>query len=199
MMPSLVLASASAARAAMLAGAGLSFDRDPARIDERAAEAPLRATGAGPADVAELLAEAKALDVSERHPGALVIGADQTLGLGDERFDKPADMEAARRQLLALSGRTHTLHSAVAVARDGAVLWRELASADLTMRPLTPAFIGHYLAVVGDAALASVGCYQLEGRGAQLFERIDGDYFTVLGLPLLPLLGFLRREGVIET
>ena len=198
-MADLILASSSAARAALLENAGLAFRRVPADIDERAAEEPLAAGGAGPGDIAELLAEVKALDVSARHPGALVIGADQTLGLGEARFNKPEDMEAARRQLLALSGRTHTLHSAVCVARDGAILWRELAAAHMTMRPLSPAFVGQYLAAVGDRALKSVGCYQLEGPGIQLFERIDGDYFTILGLPLLPLLAFLRSEGAIAT
>lgn len=196
-MSSIVLASASPVRAALLRAAGVSVAVHPATIDERAAEAPLLAAGLGPEDLAPLLAEVKATDVSERHPGALVIGADQMLGRGDQRFVKPDDMEAARRQLLALSGHTHSLFSAVAVARDGETLWRHLSVAHLTMRALTPGEIGRYLAAAGPAVLASVGGYQLEGLGIQLFEDIEGDYFAVLGLPLLPLLGFLRGAGAL--
>ncbi|GGE06980.1 Maf-like protein [Aureimonas endophytica] len=197
-MTRLVLASGSVHRRKLLADAGLAFDIVPSTLDERALEAPLRDSGAGPQDVAEVLAEAKAVDVSERVPDALVIGADQTLGLGDELFHKPADMDAARRTLLKLSGRLHRLYSAVVVARNGLPVWRHTGVAELTMRELSPPFIGHYLAKVGEAALTSVGAYQIEGPGIQLMERIDGDVFTIVGLPLLPLLDELRRLGAIE-
>jgi septum formation protein len=127
-----------------------------------------------------------------------VIGADQVLELDGERLTKPADMEEARRQLLRLSGRTHQLHSAIACARGGGILWQHSETAHLTMRKFSPAFVGHYLAAIGAGALNSVGAYQLEGRGIQLFDKVDGDYFGILGLPLLPLLAFLRSEGVLE-
>lgn len=194
-----ILASGSATRAAMLTQAGLIFERVPPEVDERAAEASMSGSGMGADDVAAILAELKATDVAARHPTAWVIGADQTLALDDQRFHKPADREAARRQLLALRGRSHQLHSAVVVARGEEVLFRHVSTATLTMRDFTPAFVGHYLAVIGDRALSSVGAYQVEGFGIQLFEEIDGDHFTILGLPLLPLLKFLRTQGVIET
>ena len=194
----LILASGSPARRTLLANAGVPFDVVPAGLDERAAEAPLLEAGASPADLALALAMAKAVAVSELHPEALVIGADQTLDLDGERLTKPEDMEAARRQLLRLSGRTHALHSAVAAARGGEIVWDETETARLTMRRLEPAGIGRYLAEIGAPALSSVGAYQLEGRGVRLFEKIDGDYFAILGLPLLPLLAFLRREGLVE-
>lgn len=195
----IVLATKSTARIALLQQAGVSFTTDAADIDERAAEAPLVEAGAPPDDIAAVLAEAKALAVSERHPGAFVIGADQVLGFEGERWTKPADMAAARRQLLALRGKTHTLHSALAAAVDGETVWRANVPAYLTMRDYSPEFIGRYLAAVGEAALQSVGAYQLEGRGIQLFDRIDGDFFTILGLPLLPLLAELRERGLIDT
>ncbi|ADZ68509.1 Maf-like protein [Polymorphum gilvum] len=195
----LILASGSRIRAELLENAGLTVAVDPARIDERAVEAPLLAAGVAPEDIARVLAEAKAQEVSARRPDDLVIGADQVLGLGDERFTKPADMAAARRQLLTLSGRTHELHSAVAVARGGETVWSHVSTARLTMRDLSPAYVGRYLAAAGDAALSSVGCYQLEGLGVQLFETVDGDYFTILGLPMLPLLAFLRDSGEIDA
>ena len=194
----LLLASASPTRRALLANAGLSFEVVPAAIDERAAEQPLVEAGASPEDVAAALAMAKAVRVSEDEPDALVIGADQVLDLDGERFSKPDDMEAARRQLLRLSGRTHELHSAIAVARDGEIIWHDVQTARLTMRRLSPGAIGRYLAAAVKVALGSVGAYQVESPGIQLFEKIEGDYFTILGLPLLPLLGILRREGVIE-
>jgi septum formation protein len=193
----LVLASGSATRAALLTQAGLLFERDAPDVDERAVEAALEGTDVGPDDVAAVLAEVKATEVSRRRPGAIVIGADQTLSLGDERLHKPADMDAARRQLLALAGRTHQLHAAVVVAVDGIAEFRAVDTASLTMRPFTPAFVGHYLSVVGDRALSSVGAYQVEGYGIQLFEAIEGSHFTILGLPLLPLLAHLRDRGVI--
>jgi septum formation protein len=193
---SLVLASGSAARRALLNNAGVVFEVVPADIDERAAEQPL--SDAPPDDVAQALAMVKAATVSERRPGDLVVGADQVLAVDGERLDKPADMEAARRQLLRLSGRTHHLHCAVACARAGEIVWQHAESAALTMRALEPGFIGRHLAAVGPEALLSVGAYQLEGRGIQLFDRIEGDYFAILGLPLLPLLRFLRGAGFVE-
>jgi septum formation protein len=194
----LVLASASRSRQSLLTNAGIPFKADPAEIDERAAEQPLLEAGAPPEDLAAALALAKASSVSERRPGDLVVGADQVLALDGERFVKPVDMDAARRQLLRLSGKTHALHSAVAAVRSGEIVWQHTETALMTMRQLPPAFIGRYLAATGPEALESVGAYQLEGRGVQLFERIDGEFFAILGLPLLPLLKFLRQEGVVE-
>lgn len=196
-MTSLVLASGSAARRTILANAGLDFDVEPSRIDERAAEAPLLAAGTDPEGLAMALAAAKAAEVSARRTGALVIGADQVLELDGERFTKPVDMEAARRQLLVLQGRTHQLHSAIAVARGGELVWDHVGTARLTMRPLAPREIGLYLAAAGDAALGSVGAYQIEGRGVQLFSAIEGDLFTIMGLPLLPLLAWLRSQDAL--
>ena len=198
MAQEIILASGSPHRRALLRNAGLEFSAQKPDIDERAVEAALAGSGATPEDVAAVLAEAKAVAVSERHPDALVIGSDQTLSLGDELFHKPADMEAARRQLLRLSGRTHQLSSAVALAGEGRAVWRHTAVARMTMRRLDPAAIGRYLSNVGDAALGSVGCYQIEGRGIRLFEKIEGDFFTVVGLPLLPLLAALRDKGAID-
>ncbi|CAB4325484.1 maf-like protein [Brucella sp. 191011898] len=197
-MDKLVLASKSPFRSALLKNAGIEFSTASADIDERAVEAPLYESGATPEDVAQILAEAKAIDVSEKNPGAVVIGCDQTLSLGDEIFHKPHDMEAARRQLLKFSGKTHQLNSAVVLARDGKTLWRHVSIAHMTMRDLDAGFIGRYLGRVGDIALSSVGAYQVEGPGIQLFEKIDGDYFTIVGLPLLPLLAELRREKCID-
>ena len=196
-MTRLVLASGSGARRTLLANAGLAFDVRPSSLDERAVEAPLVAGGASPASLAEALAAAKAIDVSRQEPGALVIGADQTLDCDGHRGTKSESLAGARAQLMRLAGREHRLHSAVAVARDGALRWRHLASATLAMRPLTPQEVDAYLARVGEDVLKSVGVYQLEGEGVRLFERIEGDYFTILGLPLLPLLAYLRGEGAI--
>jgi len=194
----IILASGSRYRRELLEAAGVDFTVLKPELDERAVEATLEGTGATPEDVALILAEAKATAVSEARPGALVIGSDQTLSLGDELFHKPADMEGARRHLLKLSGRTHLLSSAVVIARNGEAEWRHVSSARMTMRALDPGFIGRYLAEVGDAALTSVGAYQVEGRGIQLFEKIDGDHFTIVGLPLLPLLAQLRENGAID-
>lgn len=194
----LILASKSPFRSALLKNAGIEFSNESADIDERAVEAPLYETGATPEDVAQVLAEAKALDVSEKNPGAVVIGCDQTLSLGEDIFHKPADMEAAGRQLLQFSGKTHQLNSAVVLVKDGETLWRHVSVARMTMRALSPAFIGRYLGRVGDSALSSVGAYQVEGPGIQLFEKIEGDYFTIVGLPLLPLLAELRKEKLID-
>ncbi|MBZ9724981.1 Maf-like protein [Mesorhizobium sp. CO1-1-11] len=198
MTEKIVLASGSPFRKAMLVDAGVDIEAVPATLDERALEAPLQDSGASPEDVALVLAEAKATEVSERRPGALVLGCDQTLSLGDEVFHKPADMEGARRHLLALSGKTHQLNSAAVLVRDGKVLWRHVGIASMTMRKLDPAFIGRHLARVGVKALSSVGAYQVEGEGIQLFEKIEGDHFTIVGLPLLPLLAELRALGAID-
>ncbi len=195
----LVLASGSRIRADLLKNAGLDIEVDPADVDERVVESPLLEAGFPPEDLASVLAEAKANDVSDRRAGDLVIGADQILAFEGERRTKPEDMEAARRQLLAFSGKTHELHSAVVISKDGEAIWRHVSTARLTMRELSPAFIGHYLAAAGEDVLSSVGAYQLESLGVQLFEKIDGDYFTILGLPLLPLLAELRSLKVIET
>lgn len=198
MTESLILASGSPFRKALLVNAGVAVEAVPAELDERAVEAPLKDSGASPEDVALVLAEAKAVEVSQRVPGRLVLGCDQTLSLGDRLFHKPADMEAARRTLLALSGNTHQLNSTAVLARNGEVLWRYVGVASLTMRRLDPAFIGRHLAKVGEKALQSVGAYQVEGEGIQLFERIEGDHFTIVGLPLLAVLAELRRLGAID-
>ena len=194
----LILASASPFRRKILEDAGIAVEAVPASIDERVVEAPLEGSGAAPEDVALVLAEAKALDVSEKRADALVLGCDQTLALDDRIFHKPRDMEDARRHLLALSGKTHHLNSAAVFARNGATLWRHVGVAGLTMRVLEPAFVGRYLASVGDDALSSVGAYRIEGRGIQLFERIEGDFFTVVGLPLLAVLAALRDLDAID-
>jgi len=198
MAEKIILASGSPFRKAMLVNAGLAVAAVPAEGAAHAHEATLKDSGVSPEDVASLLAEAKAPEVSQRRPGTLVLGCDQTLSLGDEIFHKPADMEGARRHLLALSGKTHQLNSAVVFCRDGQVLWRHVGVASLTMRKLDPAFIGRHLARVGAKALASVGAYQIEGEGIQLFEKIEGDYFTIVGLPLLPVLKQLRALGAID-
>lgn len=198
MTESLILASGSPFRKALLVNAGVAVEAVPAELDERAVEAPLKDSGASPEDVALVLAEAKAVEVSQRVPGRLVLGCDQTLSLGARLFHKPADMEAARRTLLALSGNTHQLNSAAVLAQNGDVLWRYVGVASLTMRRLDPAFIGRHLAKVGEKALQSVGAYQVEGEGIQLFERIEGDHFTIVGLPLLAVLAELRRLGAID-
>jgi septum formation protein len=192
---SLVLASGSAARRQMLEAAGLSFDVEVPRVDEEAAKASLRAGGLKPRDQADALAELKALSVSRSRPD-FVIGADQMLALGGDVFDKPKDAAEARQHLLRLRGQTHELITAAVVAREGAIIWRHIDTPKLKMRPFSEAFLDDYLARAGDDVLRSVGAYQLEGIGAQLFERVDGDYFSVLGLPLLPLLAFLRQHGI---
>jgi septum formation protein len=196
-MPQIVLASASPSRAALIRNAGIDFMARPAEIDERSIEAPLAAAGASPADIAMALAEAKALAVATDESDTLVVGADQVLFTDGRSWHKPADLAEARDQLLALSGRAHTLETAVAVARAGAIAWRYGATARMTMRQLSGELVDAYLREVGEAALASVGAYQIEGRGIRLFESIDGDYFAILGLPLLPLLQFLRRAGAV--
>lgn len=202
-MAELIIASRSTARAALLKKAGLTFKTQNAQIDERAIEAPLLDSGLGRSDIADVLAEAKAFDVSQNHPDAYVIGADQTMSYEHDGVEqsghKAETMEEARRQLLLLRGKTHTLHAAVCCVKNGKTLFRYNDCAHLTMRDFSPAFVGRYLSAVGDKALISVGCYQLEGQGIQLFDKIDGNYFTILGLPLLPLLDFLRTQGIVDT
>lgn len=193
-----ILASTSPFRRDMLTNAGLDFEVARPEINERIVEESVKDSGLAPAEIATILAEAKAVDVSERHPGRIVIGCDQILSLDEDVLHKPEDMEAARRRLLVLSGKTHELHSAVVAARDGAAIWRHVSTARMTMRKLDPAFVGQHLARVGDKALSSVGAYQIEGEGIQLFDRIEGSHFTIVGLPLLPLLAFLREQGVIN-
>jgi septum formation protein len=193
----LILGSASASRSALLEAAGLEFEIDPAGIDERAIRKVVtRDRGAAPSDIADVLARAKAETVSERNPGSLVIGADQVLACGEELFEKSKSMEDARRTLLALQGKTHQLHASVALAREGRVHWAHIETAHLTMRALSPEEIGRYLGQAGERVLSSVGAYQLEGLGVHLFEEIKGDYFTILGLPMLALLKQLRLEGM---
>ena len=196
-MSRLVLASKSRSRSSLLFGAGLDFDCEPSRVDERAVEEPLLAAGADPGAIALHLAEAKALDVASRRLGDLVLGCDQTLGLGNERFVKPENRDEAMAHLTRLRGRVHELHSALTLAMDGEILWRHVSVARMSMRDFSDAFLADYLERAGDAVLTSVGCYQLEGIGIGLFDRIDGDYFTILGLPLLPLLAELRHQGRI--
>jgi septum formation protein len=183
----------------MLKNAGLSFEAKPAPIDERAIDAALIAEDRTPSEIALALAEAKAIAVSRAEPAATVIGADQTLEVDGIGLAKPRNIEEARQQLERLAGRGHALHSGVAAARAGSVAWRHLDTALLTMRKMSHGFIDSYLAEVGGAALASVGAYQIESFGIQLFERIEGDFFTILGFPLLPLLSWLRAEKEIPS
>ena len=194
----LILASSSPFRRTLMLNAGLAFDAHAASIDERAIEAPLEKNGASPDEVALVLARAKAEDVSRRFLDALVIGSDQTMSLGDRVFHKPVDMGDAAAHLAALSGKTHRLNSAIALYRGGTALWDHVAHASLTVRQLSPQFIERHLQRVGTKALSSVGAYQLEGEGIQLFEKIDGDYFTIIGLPMVPLLAKLRELGAID-
>ena len=191
----LILASQSRTRQALLANAGIGFEAVTAEIDERAVQ---QASGhSAPGEIASLLAREKALSVSARQPGKFVIGADQTLALGERLFSKPSGRAQAAEQLRALAGQRHELHSAVAVARDGKILFEAAAIAGMTMRRLGEAEIDVYLDEAGDVVTSSVGAYQLEGLGVHLFERIDGDHFTILGLPLLPLLAFLRSKRLL--
>jgi septum formation protein len=191
-----VLASKSAARRAVLEGAGVPFEVAVAGVDEDAVKASLLADGATPRDIADALAELKAIRVSRSRPD-LVIGADQTLELDGQLYDKAETVEEARARLKLLRGKPHKLHSAVVVAKEGTPIWREVVTATLTMRDFSDDFIDDYLAREGEAALGSVGCYRLEDLGAQLFSRIEGDYFAILGLPLLGLLELLRNHQVL--
>jgi septum formation protein len=195
--PDLVLASASQVRLAILRAAGLSPAVEPAHVDETEIKDSFRAAGMDAAAVAQALAELKAVRVSQRRAGALVIGADQMLDCEGDWFDKPADMAQARRQLLALRGRSHMLHTGACVALNGSAIWQQGARARLTMRDFSEAFLDAYLAAVGEPILATVGGYAIEGPGVQLFASIQGDHFVIRGLPLLPLLDFLRGHGII--
>ena len=190
---SLVLASKSAIRGEILRAAGLAIEVCPADIDERTIEQWSAARD--PGEIATLLAREKALAVAARLPGRVVLGADQTLALGERRFSKPTDRAAAREQLTLLRGQTHQLHTAIALVRDGVILFEHREAARLTMRVFSDRFLEHYLDAAGAAVTASVGGYQLEKTGIQLFERVDGDHFVILGLPLLPLLLHLRQAG----
>lgn len=192
----IVLASSSPFRRTLMENAGLVFESCAADVDERDIERRLEAASSD--EVALALARAKAEEVSRRFPGALVIGADQTMSLGSRVYHKPTSLEQARESILSLSGRTHRLNSAVALVRNGVLVWEHIAHADLTARNLSEAFVQRYLARIGDKAFSSVGAYQLEGEGINLFSRIDGDYFTIIGLPMLPLLEQLRAHGVID-
>ena len=191
----LILASKSATRQALLSGAGLRFETSPAQIDERLLEADVLGKGGDALAVARSLAEAKALAVSANHLQAVVIGADQVLAFGPDLLHKPTSVTEAARQLDRLNGGTHHLHAGIALARGGTVLWSGVESATLTMRRFTDAERDAILALEGDAVLGSVGAYRLEGPSVRLFERIEGDYFTILGLPLLPLLAALREHA----
>jgi len=199
--PRLILASQSRSRRQMLEAAGLSFEAVASSVDEARLRREMEAAGADlrPAAVARALAVAKAEDVSRAHPEALVIGGDQVLALGDRIFEKPADLAAARGHLEAFRGTTHILVSAVALAEGGRAIWQHDEAASLAVRRFSPAFLDRYLETAGDEVCQSVGAYQLEGLGAQLFDRIEGDYFTILGLPLIALLGELRAREVIEV
>jgi septum formation protein len=194
--PPLILASGSATRGALLRSAGISFSAVSPGVDEDAVKASALHAGRTPAQIAMLLAETKSLTVSAAHRATLTIGADQVLEIDGAMLSKAPDMSAAKAQLAALSGKSHRLLSAVCVARDGAVLWRHAGEARMTMRELSLAEIERYLQVAGEAILSSVGAYHYEGLGAHLFSAVEGDQSTILGLPLLPLLGFLRTEGI---
>ena len=194
--PDVILASKSAARSAVLRGAGVPFTTADAGVDEDRLKTDLLSRGAGPAEVAAALAREKALSISRSRAG-LVIGADQTLDFEGRLHDKPVSLADAASRLREMRGRTQSLHAAVAAARDGQVVWEALSTAELVMRVFSDAFLDAYLAAEGEALLSSVGAYRLEGPGVQLFSEIRGDYFTILGLPLTGLLDLLRREGVL--
>lgn len=194
----IILASGSASRRALLVGAGIEAEAIKPLVDEDAAKQAMRADGLSVRDQAMRLAELKAIKVSNRHEG-LVIGGDQMLNLDGAGFDKPADLDGAAQHLRRMSGKSHYLETALVVAEGGTPVWRHLSRPKLTMRPLSEDFITDYIETCGDALLSTVGAYQLEGRGAQLFNQIEGDYFSILGLPLLPLLDYLRVRGVLAS
>jgi septum formation protein len=193
----LILASGSASRTRILRGAHVPFTAMPANIDEEGLKIALMASGKSPEAVAAVLAEAKALHVSAAHPDALVLGADQVLEFGGELVSKCADMTAARALLRRLRGKAHRLISALSLVQGGKAIWAYCDTSTLRMRPFSDPFLESYLSTEGEGLLAGVGCYRLEGMGAQLFESVEGDYFSILGLPLQPLLAELRKKGVI--
>lgn len=199
----LILASASGVRRKLLTDAGLQFEAVDSLVDEDAVKGEFASGDQTPEDATDALAlalaEAKALAVSAANGDALIIGADQILSCKGKRYDKPKDMAEARKNLTEFRGHPHILHSGLVLARSGKVIWRHTARATLTMRDFPDSFLDHYLAEVGERVMKSVGCYQLEGPGVQLFEKIEGDYFSILGLPMLPLLAELRREEVIRS
>ena len=196
-MTEVILASTSASRRALLEGAGVPFTARSPGVDEAAAKAALLGEGLGPRDMADALAELKAIRL--RAGGALVIGADQTLDFEGELIDKAENLGEARERLQRLRGKSHKLHAGVVVAKGGQPIWREVQTATLWMRPFSDEFLDDYLSREGEAVLSSVGCYRLEDIGVQLFSRIEGDYFTILGLPMLGLLDLLRRHGVLTS
>ena len=198
MSTQIILASKSAARRAVLTGAGVPFEVSVAGVDEDAGKNAMLAEGASPRDVADALAELKAIKVSRSKPG-FVIGSDQTLEFEGKLYDKAETVDGAAERLRTMRGKPHKLHSAVVVAKDGAPIWREIVSATLTMRDFSDEFLASYLELEGEEALGSVGCYRLEGPGAQLFSKIEGDYFAILGLPLMGLLDLFRRHGVLAA
>ena len=195
----IILASNSSGRASLLQGAGISFSKKAADLDERAIEQALTVDGVcpDPMDVALVLARAKAEYISAGEKDAYVIGADQVLALGDKIFEKPATMEIARENLLKFRGNTHYLHAAICVARNGETIWQHVESAHMTMRDFSTEFLADYLVGAGDSVKTSVGAYRLEETGIHLFEKIEGSYFTILGLPLIPLLDFFREQDIV--
>ncbi|UXM95259.1 Maf-like protein [Bartonella sp. HY329] len=197
MTDNLILASLSPFRAGLLKNAGLSIAIEGAQLDERVVERDIGAVS--PKKLAEILSLAKACDVSKRFPNALVIGCDQTLELDGDVIHKPKDMEEARRRLMAMSGKVHHLHSGIVLVKNQEIIWSSVETANMHVRILEPSFIGYYLERVGNKVLSSVGAYQIEGEGIQLFDKIDGDYFTIIGLPLIPLLNKLRQLGIINA
>lgn len=199
MRPELILASSSASRQMLMRNAGLEFSVEPAEIDERAIDAKLEKDGASPQEIAGELAKAKAAAVSILKPDAFVIGCDQTMSLGSRIYHKPKDMREAHAHLMSLGGKTHRLNCGAAIARNGEILWDVVTIADMTVRELTDEFVARHLEQVGTKVLSSVGAYQLEGEGIQLFTDIKGDYFTILGLPLLPLLTKMRELGIVDA
>lgn len=196
MAKALILASGSAVRQTLLRNAGLDFEAKPASVDERAIEQDLPETDRDPVSIARQLAIAKARDLSAQHPEAFVIGCDQTMSLGQRVFHKAASIAEARETLEALRGNTHVLNSAICLVKNGELLWSTVVSAKMQVRHFSEDWLTGYLARNAESILSSVGCYQLEGEGIQLFDTIDGDYFTILGLPLLPLLAALRDQGI---
>ncbi len=198
--PAVLLASASSTRAGMLSAAGVNVTIQPAAVDEAEIKASFKAAGASPGDVAIALAELKAERVAQALPeDRIVLGADQMLSCEQTWFDKPRDLDKAREQLTSLGGKAHQLHTAVVAFRGRSRIWHHLDLTTLWMRPLSPAFLDCYLDAVGDAVMETVGGYHIERLGAHLFSRIEGDHFSILGLPLLPTLAFLRDQGAIET